>query len=143
MGRKSSKNLQLFFSFHYTLILCLPLKVIYHSAVSEQLTEFRIISLVEEKLVADALDNDVPGVAGPTAAHQCGEDGVSGEHVPLGFGQLQVQANQISQRQVDIKESIPSVVIFGSYHYKKATNKCGFFWVFFWGGGGGRGKRLR
>lgn len=52
-------------------------------------TKVGVVPLVKEELGADSLHDDVPGVHGARAAHQRGEDGVCGEHVPLGFRQLQ------------------------------------------------------
>lgn len=52
------------------------------------LTKVRVVSLVEEELVSDTLHNDVPGVHGARAAHQCGQDGIGGKDVALCFSQL-------------------------------------------------------
>ena len=57
-----------------------------HSA--QILTKFRVIALVEEDLVADLLDDDVPGVDRARAAHDGGEDSVRGEHVAVALGKL-------------------------------------------------------
>lgn len=53
------------------------------------LTKVRVVPLVKEELGPDPLDDNVPGVHGAGAAHQCGQDGVGGKHVPLSFCQLQ------------------------------------------------------
>lgn len=53
------------------------------------LTKVRVISLVKEELGPDSLDDNVPGIHGAGAAHQCGQNGISGKHIPLGFCQLQ------------------------------------------------------
>ena len=50
--------------------------------------ELGVVSLVEEELVSHALYDHVPGVGGPRAAHQRGQDGVRGEHVALRLGKL-------------------------------------------------------
>jgi len=55
---------------------------------SQRLTKVRVVSLVEEQLVAHSLHNDVPGVDWARAAHQGGQDGISGEHIALGLSQL-------------------------------------------------------
>lgn len=55
------------------------------------LTEVRVVPLVKEELGADPLDHDVPRVHGTGAAHQGGQDGVGGKHIPLCFGQLGTQ----------------------------------------------------
>ena len=51
-------------------------------------TKVRVVPLVKEEFRADSLDNDVPGVHGAGAAHQRGQDGVSGKHIALRFCQL-------------------------------------------------------
>ena len=51
-----------------------------------ELTKLSVVPLVEEDLSADLLDDDVPGVDGPGAAHQRRENGVGGENVGLGVG---------------------------------------------------------
>lgn len=56
--------------------------------VTEMLTKVRVVSLVKEELVAHSLHDDVPGVDRARAAHQGGQDGVSGKHVPLSLRQL-------------------------------------------------------
>lgn len=53
------------------------------------LTKVRVIPLVKEELGSDSLDDNVPGIHGAGAAHQCGQNGVGGKHIPLGFCQLQ------------------------------------------------------
>lgn len=51
-------------------------------------TKVRVVPLVKEEFRSDSLDDDVPGVHGAGAAHQCGQDGVSGKHIALCFCQL-------------------------------------------------------
>lgn len=51
-------------------------------------TKVRIVPLVKEEFRSDPLDNNVPGVHGAGAAHQCGQDGICGKHIALRFCQL-------------------------------------------------------
>jgi hypothetical protein len=51
-------------------------------------TKFGVVPLVEEQLVADLVDDDVPRVVGTGAAHQRGQNGVRGVHIALSLGQL-------------------------------------------------------
>lgn len=53
------------------------------------LTKVRVVPLVKEELGPDSLDDNVPGIHGAGAAHQCGQNGVGGKHIPLSFCQLQ------------------------------------------------------
>lgn len=53
------------------------------------LTEIRVVPLVKEEFRPNSLHNNVPGVHRARAAHQCGQDGVSGKHIALRFCQLQ------------------------------------------------------
>lgn len=53
------------------------------------LTKVRVVPLVKEELGPDSLDDNVPGIHGAGAAHQSGQNGVSGKHIPLSFCQLQ------------------------------------------------------
>lgn len=48
-------------------------------------TEVGIFSLVKEKLVANFLDNDVPGVVRPRTGHQSSKDSVSAENIAFLF----------------------------------------------------------
>ena len=59
-------------------------------------TKVRVVPLVKEEFRADSLDDDVPGVHGARAAHQCGQDGVSGKHIALRFCQLKEGERQKS-----------------------------------------------
>lgn len=52
------------------------------------LTKIRVVSFIEEQLVANSLHNNVPGVNGTCAAHQGGQDGVGGKHITLSLSQL-------------------------------------------------------
>lgn len=52
------------------------------------LTKVGVVPLVKEEFRPDSLHNNVPGVHGAGAAHQCGQDGVSGKHIALCFCQL-------------------------------------------------------
>lgn len=51
-------------------------------------TKVRVVPLVKEEFRANSLDNNVPGVDGAGAAHQCGQDGIGGKHIALCFCQL-------------------------------------------------------
>lgn len=53
-----------------------------------QQVKIRVVTLVKEKLVAHALDDYVPRVAGARAAHQRGQDGIRGKYIALCFRQL-------------------------------------------------------
>lgn len=52
------------------------------------LTKLRVVSLVKEQLVSYLLNDNVPRVVRPGAAHQSSQDGISGVHVTLCLGQL-------------------------------------------------------
>lgn len=57
------------------------------------LTELGVITLVQEQLPVDLVDDDVPRVDGACAAHDRGQDDVRGEDVALALlGQLQNQS---------------------------------------------------
>ncbi|CAH0701325.1 unnamed protein product [Spodoptera exigua] len=53
---------------------------LYRCLVNSQQVKFRVITLVEEQLVTNLLNDDIPGVVGPGAAHNGGQDGVGGVH---------------------------------------------------------------
>lgn len=52
------------------------------------LTKVRVVPLVKEELRPDSLHDNVPGIHGAGTAHQCGQNGVGGKHIPLRFCQL-------------------------------------------------------
>lgn len=59
------------------------------------LTEFRVVTLVEEELAGNLLNDHIPGVARSRATHDGGEDGVGGIDVAvLVLCQLQEEKNK-------------------------------------------------
>lgn len=73
--------------------------------VSVDLTEVRVVSLVKEQLVAHSLHNDVPGVDWARAAHQSGQDGISGKHVTLSLSQLKGNKKNLLYRKKNEKQT--------------------------------------
>lgn len=53
-----------------------------------QQVKIRIITLVKEEFIANALNNNIPGVHRAGTAHQSGQDSVRGKHISLRLGQL-------------------------------------------------------
>ena len=47
-----------------------------------------VVTLVEEELAADTVDDDVPGVGRARAAHKSGQNGIRCKHVALLAGDL-------------------------------------------------------
>lgn len=58
------------------------------------LTKVRVVPLVKEELGPDSLYDNVPGIHGAGAAHQCGQNGIGGKDIPLRFCQLQRGQNR-------------------------------------------------
>ena len=56
-----------------------------------QQVKFRVVPLVEEKFISDSLNDYVPRIAGSGTAHEGGQDGIGGKHIPRRFGKLKKQ----------------------------------------------------